>query len=295
MFSPYDQLADQVEALTQEIEFSYQRTDYQHVSQALGKAGPLFDQLRRSVWKEGFPDLSREIHFFKHTKPRALAQLFYLHGILQFWDGYSLEGDALSYILQKSLSLEMTHAQDPKLFQYMQLGQSHYDSLWFTREGFDVGLAVLSDQLIEDPRTKSLKDYLWALYLAMAPLREYYSNVMTALHKEAEKKIREEVGNELAQEEEEEAFFGKLHDFQLEWADSKASLVMLIYALHLNKCVKAPRYEISSLVKAFEALFNIDLKNAYGIFYQLKNQSRPGQFLSQLLDAFLKGLEEDEE
>ena len=69
---------------------------------------------------------------------------------------------------------------------------------------------------------------------------------------------------------------------KLNWTDSKASLIELIYALYYKGSFNNGQADIKEIAKYFEVVFNTDLGDVYRSYLEIKNRNARTKFLSGL-------------
>lgn len=88
----------------------------------------------------------------------------------------------------------------------------------------------------------------------------------------------------------------KLKNFPLmTWTGTLASLVLLIKALVLSKSINNGNVTIVELVNYFQVMFNVDLKDHYRKYQDIKGSQEPTKFLDYLIELIEKDIEESEE
>ena len=88
----------------------------------------------------------------------------------------------------------------------------------------------------------------------------------------------------------------KLKNFpQMTWTGTLASLVLLIKALVLSKSINNGNVTIVDLVNYFQVMFNVDLKDHYRKYQDIKTSQDPTKFLDYLIELIEKDIEESDE
>jgi len=82
----------------------------------------------------------------------------------------------------------------------------------------------------------------------------------------------------------------------LNWTESKAALVELIYALHSSNSINKGKVEIKTIAKFFENLFSIELGDVYHTFLDIRNRKiEKTKFIDLLKDSLLSKMKEIDE
>ena len=79
------------------------------------------------------------------------------------------------------------------------------------------------------------------------------------------------------------------------WTGTLASLVLMIKALVLSKSINNGNVTIVELVNYFQVMFNVDLKDHYRKYNEIKNSKEPTKFLDYLIELIEKDIDEGEE
>jgi hypothetical protein len=82
----------------------------------------------------------------------------------------------------------------------------------------------------------------------------------------------------------------------LNWTESKAALVELIYALHSSHSINGGRVDIKRIAKLFESVFSIELGDVYNTFSEIRNRKiEQTKFIDILKDSLLSKMKEIDE
>lgn len=80
---------------------------------------------------------------------------------------------------------------------------------------------------------------------------------------------------------------------KISWTGSKVGLVELIYALHAEGVFNNGQASIKDITQLFETTFAIELVNAPGTFFEIRERkSDPVRFIDGLRSGLLKRMEE---
>ncbi|MBK8346983.1 MAG: RteC domain-containing protein [Saprospiraceae bacterium] len=72
-------------------------------------------------------------------------------------------------------------------------------------------------------------------------------------------------------------------------------MVLMIKALVLSKSINNGNVTIVELVNYFQVMFNVDLKDHYRKYNEVKNSKEPTKFLDYLIELIEKDIDEGEE
>ncbi len=231
--------------------------------------------MRKLILKEGFISTSEEIIFFKCTKQDSLSCLLFNKRLAK------LEWHCPKASIKKQevyLKNELVRCDDFFLEhidfgQYLQIGATHLDELYFTRKAnenpqFELQFSEMYDLEFNTPR-----DILLAQFTAFKQLINYIHKRLADL---PSKFYRE-----------------YLSKSSLDWTGNKVDLIELIYALHSIGAVKGGRIEIRELASSFETLFDIDLGNYYRKFIEIRARKIDRtKFLDALKNNLLRRMDE---
>lgn len=88
----------------------------------------------------------------------------------------------------------------------------------------------------------------------------------------------------------------KINDFpKFIWTDSLAKLVLLVKGLVLSKSINNGNVTTKELVAYFQVMFNVDLKDHYRKYQDIKNSQDPTKFLDYLIELIKKDIDESDE
>jgi len=80
----------------------------------------------------------------------------------------------------------------------------------------------------------------------------------------------------------------KFNSSSLNWTESKAALVELIYALHSSHSINDGRADIKTIAKLFERIFSLGLGDVYHTFSEIRNRKiEQTKFIDLLKDSLL--------
>lgn len=237
-------------------------------------------QLKAFVLDYTFKNHEEEIEFFKKVKPEIFSKLIYFTRLYSIesrrpFVSSETETEFLRDELDRINSFFKDHLQ---FYQYYRMNSTFLDDKCFLRGREDLHLFEDSMLCFVDPDFSTSHDYMVAKIMANDML-------VVFLNTELEK-IKFKTAN---------PNWGQLGDAELnlQWTDSKASLVELIYALCEVGVINKGRCEIRQLSACFGQVFDINLTDIYRTFLELKLRSNPTRFIDSLKIALLRKIEEE--
>jgi hypothetical protein len=188
---------------------------------------------------------------------------------------YEIQQTYLRYELEKLTYFFNNHLE---FYQYYRMNSTFLDDKYFVRGKEDLHLYQDSLMFYADPDFSTSHDYMVAKIIANDQLEVYLKSEMENLL------VRIANPN-----------WGQLGDSvqNLQWTDSKTSLVELIYALHAAGVFNKANCEIRELAAFFEQAFSVRLTDIYRTYLEIKIRSTPTKFLDSLKTSLLRKMEED--
>ena len=257
----------------------HSHTFIEATEKAIGLCNKVFLKFREMVLKNGFSNASEEIYFFKHVKPKVFSK-FILYTEIFNIESNNPDGDKklqIKYLRDELQKFCKTKKEDKAFYQYYKRGKEFSDHLYFLRgnEGHRIHIDHIPNHV--DPEFSTGYDNTLAKIMACEQLKEYVGNKIQKL--KGESNIQEECG-----------FISNLH-----WTNCKVDAVELVYALFFAKVINNGKADIVEIARAFEKMFNIELKNIYHTFKDIQERDEQISFLKHLIEILQKRLDELEE
>ena len=213
-------------------------------------------QLKAFVLEYRFKSDEEEIEFFKKNKPELFSKLIYFTQLYSIetrrpYGSHEMQTEFLREELEKINLYFKTHLQ---FYQYYRMNSTFLDDKCFLRGKEDLHLFQDSLFHIVDPEFSTTHDYMVAKIKANDMLIVFLN---TELEKLSLKNANPNWGQ-----------LGVLEP-NLQWTDSKSSIVELIYALCEAGVINKGRCEIRHLSACFEQVFNINLTDIYRTFLEI--------------------------
>ncbi|WP_299801194.1 RteC domain-containing protein [uncultured Maribacter sp.] len=241
----------------------------------------LLSLLRKSVVKDGFESIDKEIAFFKTIKTVPSAKLIY-HSQIRSFELEFPKGNTNTqrkFIKKRLNRLNRFYHQHMDFGEYIESGRTHFDEKYFTRKYLNSFPIVSPHFYFHDPEFNTPKDMLLAEFMGFNSFLSYLQNRMIDQSKIA---------------------IGKPFDLNtqisLQWTATKSALTELIYALHYNKVINNGNTDIKEIALAMQQVFHFDLGDFYKIFSEIKSRkiSRT-KFLNDLASGLQSHMDNAEE
>ena len=246
---------------------------------AIGFCNKVIIELREMVLKNGFLNASEEIYFFKQVKPRVFSRLILYTEIFNI-ESNKPDGDKklqIRYLRDELQKFCRVNKEDKAFYQYYKRKKTFSDHLYFLRgnENQRIHIDHIPNHL--DPEFTTGYDNTVAKIMACEQLKEYVGNKIQTL----KGKPNTQEGNR---------FISNLH-----WTNHKVDAVELVYALFFAKVINNGKADIVEIARAFEKMFNIELKNIYHTFKEIQERDEQISFLKHLIEVLQKRLDDLEE
>lgn len=220
-------------------------------------------EVKEYVLKTGFRDEEAEICFFKHQKPAIVAKLIYYNSIYKIEAKRPYGGKE---VLEEYFNKELSK---------LKISNSTYlDHAYFVRGNHNVQLNLDTFYFETDHSFSTSHDYKVAKIIANDLIQDY-------LEYQLSKTAVGDKSNALP---------------NLHWTGSKTALTELIYALHSQGIFNNGNADIKPIVKVFESTFNIDLRDFYHTFLELKSRKiNRTKFLDTLKETLIRKMDGHDE
>ncbi len=240
--------------------------------QAINICQKYLEKLKKSLKENPPKTKEEEIRFFKFTKPKFQAKLFF-H---QKWYNIQIRkiafdnGTLIKYYQKECQKLKRFAKETIDFQTYLHSGQTHFDEKFFTRNNNDLTIYVEPLYAVLDHSFSTTHDYLTAQLMANDMLRKCLQTEITKLSNQ-----------------------NKNIQSQYKWTDKKIDLVELIYAIYTSNSINRGNIEISEIAEIFSEVFNEDLGNIYRTYAEIKNRKNPTRYLDHLKDKLLEKIDDE--
>ena len=239
---------------------------------AMGLCDKVIAEFREMVLLDGFQTDDEEIYFFKYIKPRVYSKLIFYTEVFNIETYRPREGkkEQIRYLKDIVRKFCIYLNENKEFYQYYRLNKAYSDKEYFLRGKADHRIHVDNIMNHVDPKFSTGYDHTLAKIIAYEQLKKYVGNEI--------QKIKGIVNQ----------------DSNLHWTGKKVDAVLLIYALNFFKIINNGQADIVEISRAFEKMFNLDLKNLYNIFTkEIKGKKKDrAEFLRKLLETFERRLDD---
>lgn len=221
------------------------------------------NELKEYILSYNFKDDDEEIRFFKQIKPQFLSLLLYHNKVYNLELIRPIESKEMQkqYLRTELDRLRNFFERNKEFCKYNRISATKFDDHYFLRGKAKDSLSHDSFYFECDPKFSTGYDYKLAKIIANESLSVYINNQLDELNGDI--------------------FSPKV---KLTWTGKKSELIGLIYALYESGSFNNSQTTIKELTDYFESVFNVDLKDSYRTFNEIKN--RKGNrtlFLSNLI------------
>lgn len=238
------------------------------------------NKLKKFILKYKFQSESEEIEFFKFIKPHFLSKVIYYNKVYNIEMKRPSGGEAIigKYLRSEFKKLKRYFNNNADFYAYYRAQNTYMDYKYFVRGKLDVQLNVDTFVFETDPKFSTSHDFKVARIIATDMLEVYIKNELIKLKR--------------TDPEDHKIYAPKV---KLNWTDSKAAMIELIYALYYKGSLNNGQADIKEIAKYFEVVFNTDLGDVYRSYLEIKNRSSRTKFLSGLKDVLNEKMTESDE
>jgi len=236
---------------------------------------------KKEILKKGFKTIKDEIKFFKEIKQIPLVQLIY-HSEIYSFEIQLPKGDKenqLKSIKKKINKFNRFFMYNLDFGRYVNSGATNFDKEYYTRDYLDTFHITTSKFYFQDPEFCTPRDMLLGKYKAYYSLVNYLD--------EKKHKIKNNLNGKL------------INTYPIEkvqWPFSNTDYVELVYALCAKGLGRQDNQSIMQVSKKFQQLFDIEPKDIYKTYQDIKNRKNSRTlFLDQLSTALLIEMDKSEE
>lgn len=236
---------------------------------------------KKEILNKKFESTKEEIQFFKEIKQIPLIKLIYFSEIHSFEIQFP-KGDRHSQL--KSIKKKINKVNRFFLYnmdfgRYVNSGATHFDEEYYTRDSMETFHITTSKFYFQDPEFCTPRDMLLGKYKA-------YDFLVTYLD-EKKHKVRKGLNGKLSTIKPIE---------KMDWPFSNTDYVELVYALCAKGLGKQENQGIMQVSKKLQQLFNIEPKDIYKTYHDIKNRKNSRTlFLDELSTSLLIEMDKSEE
>lgn len=264
-----------IEIQTTESSFPDTLTRIKQVINCLDKS---LRRLKAFTCSYEFQSGEEEIRFFKELKPRLYGQLLYFVRLHELEEHRPLSDQASESLYlsneMKRLGQNFTHSLD--FYRYYRSGDTSLDGKYFIRKEYDWALDKDPLSFEKDPLFSTSYDYEVANIIANDLLKVHLASEL--------KRVSNEVCNNM---------IALLSEKQLQWTDSKVSLVELVYGIYSSGSINHGAVELKDLAICFETVFNVRVGDFYRAFLEIRERKRSRtQYIDQMKDTLIRRMDD---
>lgn len=212
-------------------------------------------QMRETVIQDGFPDQECEIYFFKKLKPEIFSKMLYY---LEVYDIQSKLPVAkcqcqIQYYQRRIDRINEFMQENQTELQYFKCGFCHFDKYYFTRDSSEIPIPKRNEYFLIDEKFHTWHDHTFSEIIANQMLIEYIQKELRVL----------------------DGSIGGQQPYlksKSKWTGKKIFLIELAYGIHHTDMVNGGNSEIKDIIEGFEQMFNIELKEYYRSFVEIKRR-----------------------
>lgn len=237
-------------------------------------------KLKAFILKYKFKSESEEIEFFKYIKPHFLSKTIYFNKVFTIEMKRPSGGENVvkKYLRYEQKKLKGYFNNNADFYAYYRAQNTFMDHKYFVRGNLDLKLHIEPFVFESDPKFTTSHDFVVARIIANDMLEVY-------LKEQLEKLKRTDLADQ-------KIYIPKV---KLNWTDSKAAMIELIYALYFKGSFNNGQADIKEITKYFEVVFNTDLGDVYRSYIEIRNRNSRTKFLSGLQDLLNDKMSESDE
>lgn len=272
----FRKIAKMQEDLEKELELIPENTDnlISSAEMALLKIDEAVRSIKKLVKGTTFESIADEVYFFKNVKPFFISRYIFYSNQIRI---ESLRPSGSEKVLKKYYTGELQrlkryYAENSELYNYYRRNATYLDHKYFTRKSFDLKMNLPTSLYDFDEDFTTSHDHKVSVLLGYEMLDTYLLEAVN------------NISNPLIADKK----------FNISWTSSKVSLIELMYALHLTKCLNGGNIDFSEMVRWAEKELNIDLGNFYKTVGEIKSRKyNTTKFLQLLTENLNKAFIEE--
>lgn len=265
-----EQLDEQLLQISKQTECRIKQAKY-----SISECILTLEKLKIQVTQSSFKTKEEEINFFKHLKPQISGKLiFYIQQFnIETYKPTGTEKQLKKYFSTHLQSINLFMDNNRAFYQYYRSESVIMDEKYFIRSKKDLHLILDQNAYNYDITFNTSHDNKVAQIIANDHLRDY---LQTQINIIGQNLFSETAPVQIQPER------------KLKWTDNKIALIELMYAIHSAKCINSGKADLSEIAAVLEEVFDIDLKDYYRKYIEIK--SRKGQY-TKFLDQLKQALE----
>lgn len=239
-------------------------------------------KLRKLVTNNTFKTKNDEIYFFKNVKPQVYSKLIYYVMLFNIESKRprSSNKTQIKYFNKHIDKLQLYFNDNLEFYNYYRRGAIFLDEQYFVRGKADIRLHPDTFHFFIDEQFSTSHDSTIATILAydmlIIDLRTEIEKLQNNRYKDNTKVVKTNT--------------------KLFWSASKIDLIELIYALHSTGVINKGTVDIKEMASVCEQIFNIDLRDYYRTFLDIRSRKiNQTKFLDKLKETLFKRIEDSDE
>lgn len=215
----------------------------------------ILEKYRKEIYLNGFPDTSSEIYFFKEQKQLPLTYLVYYSLLYSFSSSLPKGGKKFqeSFIEHELNQTNEFFKSESEFVQYMELDHKYMDEFYFTRK-YNSATFRKTTLYYRDPKYSTSHDLLLGEFNANKLYLKFLQEQLKGLN---------------------DPYYANGDiSTNLEWTETKAALVELIYALHEQKAFNGGKAELKDIAGFFQKVYDFENSDIYRTFSELKSRKK---------------------
>jgi len=236
-------------------------------------------ELRTIVNHKNFVNTHKEIHFFKHIKPKVFSKLIYYVKLFNI-ESRRPRGrnkSQVKYFNNQIVKLQTYFNENIEFYQYYRRGATYLDKHYFIRGKSNIRLHPETFHFFSDEQFSTSHDSTVANVMA-------YDLLIIYLKREIDKLENNDNGLD---------FHHLQKQSRITWTSQKVNLIELIYALHNTDVINNGNVDIKDIARVAERIFKIDLGDYYRAFLEIRLRKKGRtKFLDLLKENLEKRMDE---
>lgn len=235
--------------------------------------------LKELISEHTFESRAQEIHFFKEIKPKFISEYIFFSKVIELESRlpHASKKSIETILLGEFQKIGEFSEKHRELIAYQRKGASYLDAEYFLRYKYDLYMEQSLSLHSLNENFSTSKDGLFSEILANDKFEEYLNRRFQNLEKHLQQSSEITISS-------------------LNWTESKAALVELIYALHQSRSINSGTIELIKIIRTFETMFSVDLGNFHKILSELRERKIDrAKFLSVLSENLERSFTEKDE
>jgi len=242
-------------------------------------------QLKSTMTTYSFQNTEEEIYFFKILKPKFYSKVIYYVKVYEIESQKTLRTSHSSKKHFKKYLTSINRYMEEHLafYKYVNSGATYMDSVYFKRATHDLTIGFDLSYLDGNENFCCNHDLTLATLIANKWLSDYLNNELDKLKAPS---------SELKKT--------SFEDLELNWAETKASFIELLYALQtlgaFYNTKTRTKADMSQVARFFETTLKIDLGNYYRTFQEIRIRKKGRTvFIDKLREHLIQRMDDADE